>query len=104
MTRAHKTSTVSLACGRGIALVGLLVGATLFHVWQKVETAHIERKLSSAELSLRELDEQRTNLMAGIAFKKKLGQIEEVAIGRIGMVQAHSGGAFAGNWTGRELD
>lgn len=104
MTRAHKKSNISLACGRGVALVGLLVGATLFHVWQKVENAHLERRLSSAELNLRKLGEERTNLMAGIAFKKKVGQIEEVAIERIGMVHAHSGGAVAGNWTGRELD
>ena len=53
---------------------------------------------------MRQLDEERTNLIAGIAFKKKQGQIEEVAIGRIGMVHAHGGGAVAGNWTGRELD
>jgi hypothetical protein len=104
MTRAQKKSSVSLSCGRGVALVGLLVGATLFHVWQKVEIADLERRLSSAEMSMRQLDEERTNLMAGIAFKKKLGQIEEVAIGRIGMVHAHGDGAVAGNWTERELD
>jgi len=104
MTRVEKKSSVSLACGRSVALVGLLVGATLFHVWQKVEVANVERQLSVAELRLRELGQERTNLMAGIAFKKKLGQIEEVAIGRIGMVHAHGGDAVAGDWAGRELD
>ncbi|MGY8826379.1 MAG: hypothetical protein ACKVJG_21035 [Candidatus Latescibacterota bacterium] len=104
MTRAQKKPSVSLSSGRGVVWVGLLVVATLFHVWQKVEIAHVERQLSAAELRLRELDRERTNIMSGIAFKKNFGQIEDVAIERIGMVHAHSGNAVAGSWAGRELD
>ena len=43
MTRGSGRSNRSLCGGRGVALIGLLVGAMLFRVWQKVEVASIDQ-------------------------------------------------------------
>lgn len=104
MTRGSSRSNRSLRCGRGVALIGLLVGAMLFRVWQKVEVAAIDRQYWQAQQQLGELSHERTKLMAGIAFKKKLEMIEHVAVGQIGMVYARGGDAVAGHWTGKDID
>ncbi len=69
-----------------IFLVGILVGATLFHVWQKVEMARVMGGIDVAQMRMAELGKNRTKLMAAIAVKKRPGTIEQVAIGQLGMV------------------
>ena len=104
MTRGSGRSNRSLCGGRGVALIGLLVGAMLFRVWQKVEVASIDRQCWEAQQAMDELSHERTKLMAGIAFKKKLEMIEHVAVGQIGMVYAREGEAVAGHWVEKDID
>ena len=75
-----------ISCIECIFLVGILVGATLFHVWQKVEMASVVGGIDAAEMKMAELGKNRTKLMAAIAVKKRPATIEQVAIGELGMV------------------
>ena len=75
-----------ISCIECIFLVGILVGAALFHVWQKVEMARVVGGIDAAEVRMAELGKKRTKLMAAIAVKKRPGTIEQVAIGQLGMV------------------
>ena len=75
-----------ISCIECIFLVGILVGATLFNVWQKVEMARVVGGIDAAEVRMAELGKNRTKLMAAIAVKKRPGTIEQVAIGQLGMV------------------
>ncbi len=104
MTRDVRRFNHSFRCGRGVALIGLLIGAMLFRVWQKVEVAAIDRQYWEAQQMMDELGHERTKLMAGIAFKKKLEMIEHVAVGQIGMVYARGSEAVAGHWTAKDID
>lgn len=104
MTRVQPKAGVSLHCWRGMALIFLLVGAMLFRVWQKVEMAHMDRQYDQAQRQLVTLAEERTRLVAGIAFKKKLEMIEHIAGGQIGMVYSIDGEAVANNWSVEDLD
>ena len=104
MTRIQPKAAVSMHCWRGIAIIFLLVGAMLFRVWQKVEITHMDRQYDQAQHQLASLSEERTRLMAGIAFKKKLGMIEHVAVGKIGMVYSVEGETVANNWSVKDLD
>ncbi len=104
MTRIQPKSAVSMHCWRGIAIISLLVGAMLFRVWQKVEVAHMYRQYDKAQHQLVALNEERTRLMAGIAFRKKLELIEHVAVGQMGMVYSAEGEAVANNWSAKDLD
>lgn len=104
MTRIQPRAAVSMHCWRGIAIISLLVGAMLFRVWQKVEVAHMDRQYDQAQHQLVALNEERTRLMAGIAFRKKLELIEHVAVGQMGMVYSVEGGAVANNWSVKDLD
>ena len=72
MTRIQPKSAVSMHCWRGIAIISLIVGAMLFRVWQKVEVAHMDRQYDQAQHQLVALNEERTRLMAGIAFRNML--------------------------------
>ncbi len=104
MTQAEKAPAVSLMSIRSLVLVALLVGATLFHVRQKVEMADVGRRINTAELHLRELGQERTKLLAGISFKKEPAFIETIAIGLIGMVYPGHGEVGTGIWHAREID
>ena len=104
MTRIQPKAAVSMHCWRGTAIIFLIVGAMLFRVWQKVETAHMDRQYDQAQNQLASLSEERTRLMAGIAFKKKLKTIEHVAVGKIGMVYSIEGRVVANNWSVKDLD
>ena len=104
MTRIQPKSAVSMHCWRGIAIISLLVGAMLFRVWQKVEVAHLDRQYDQAQHQLVGLNEERTRLMAGIAFRKKLELIEHVAVGQMGMVYSVEREAVANNWSAKDLD
>ncbi len=104
MTRIQPKASLSTHCWRGIAIIFLLVGAMLFRVWQKVETAHMDRQYDQAHHQLASLAEERTRLMAGIASKKNTGMIEHVAVGKIGMVYRVEGEAVANKWSVRDLD
>ncbi|MEC8645413.1 MAG: hypothetical protein VXY00_00395 [Candidatus Latescibacterota bacterium] len=104
MTRIQPKSAVSMHCWRGIAIISLLVGAMLFRVWQKVEVAHLDRQYDQAQHQLVALNEERTRLMAGIAFRKKLELIEHVAVGQMGMVYSVEREAVANNWSAKDLD
>ena len=104
MTRIQPKSAVSMHCWRGIAIISLLVGAMLFRVWQKVEVAHMDRQYDQAKHQLVALNEERTRLMAGIAFRKKLELIEHVAVEQMGMVYSGEGEAVANNWSAKDLD
>ena len=85
-----------------IFLVGILVGATLFHVWQKVEMARVVGGIDAAEMKMVELGKNRTKLMAAIAVKKRPGTIEQVAIGQLGMIhpRANNEEDLLAHWKG----
>ena len=75
-----------ISCAKCVLLIGMLAGAALFHVWQKVEMAQVVGGISTAETQIVELDRERTKLLAAIAVRKNSGFIEKVAFGQIGMI------------------
>ncbi len=104
MTRVQTNAKIQWQCTRAIAVIGLLIGAMLFRVWQKVEIAEMHRQYDQAQHELAVLGEERTRLVAGIAFKKKLEMIEHIAVGQMGMVYPNGHVAVAGAWSGRVAD
>ena len=74
-----------ISCVKWAILIGMMAGAALFHVWQKVEMARVVGGISTAETQLVELDRERTKLLTAIAARKNSGLIEKVAIGQLGM-------------------
>ncbi len=91
-------------CAKYVLLIGILAGAALFHVWQKVEMARVAGGISTAETQIVELDRERTQLLAAISVRKKSGFVEKVAFGQLGMVYPSKtvdsmGGALA-HWEG----
>lgn len=93
-----------ISCAKYALLIGLLAGAALFHVWQKVEMARVAGGVSTAEARLVELDSARTQLLAAVAMRKSSGFVEKVAFGQLGMVYPAKavdgmGGALA-HWEG----
>ena len=79
-------SKSGISCAKCVLLIGMLAGAALFHVWQKVEMARVAGGISTAETQLVELDRERTKLLAAIAVRKNSGFVEKVAFGQLGMV------------------
>ena len=75
-----------ISCAKCVLLIGMLAGAALFHVWQKVEMARVVGGISTAETQIVELDRERTKLLAAIAVRKNSGFIEKVAFGQLGMI------------------
>ena len=75
-----------ISCAKCVLLIGMLAGAALFHVWQKVEMAQVVGGISTAETQIVELDRERTKLLAAIAVRKNSGFIEKVAFGQLGMI------------------
>ena len=75
-----------MSCVKCVLLIGMLAGAALFHVWQKVEMARVAGGISTAETQIVELDRKRTQLLAAIAVRKNSGFVEKVAFGQLGMV------------------
>ncbi len=75
-----------VSCVRWGILIGMMAGAALFHVWQKVEMASVAGSISQAEAQLVELDRERTKLLTAIVARKNSGLIEKVAIGQLGMI------------------
>ena len=75
-----------ISCAKCVLLIGMLAGAALFHVWQKVEMARVVGGISTAETQIVELDGERTKLLAAIAVRKNSGFIEKVAFGQLGMI------------------
>ena len=93
-----------ISCAKYVLLIGILAGAALFHVWQKVEMAQVAGSISTAETQIVELDRERTQLLAAISVRKNSGFIERVAFGQLGMVYPSKtvdsmGGALA-HWEG----
>jgi cell division protein FtsB len=77
-----------------VALVAVLVAATLFYLWQKVALADVLRRIDRAETRLGELAEARAKLTAEIVFRKKPEAIEQAAFSRLHMT--YPGGRLAG--------
>ena len=75
-----------ISCAKYVLLIGMLAGAALFHVWQKVEMARVAGGISTAETQIVELDRERTQLLAAIAVRKNSGFVEKVAFGQLGMI------------------
>lgn len=71
---------------RRIFLLVLLVGATVLHVWKKIEITTVARQIDRAEKSVIAFEEERSKLMAAVVFKKKPGAIERIARGQLGMI------------------
>jgi hypothetical protein len=86
MTSKNARGNNGASCIRCFLLVGALVGATLFHVWQKVEMARVAGGVNTAQHQLVELGKQRSKLLAGIAILKKPDLIAQVAISQFGMI------------------
>ena len=75
-----------ISCAKYVLLIGMLAGAALFHVWQKVEMARVAGGIIAAETQRVELDRERTQLLAAISVRKNSGFVEKVAFGQLGMV------------------
>ena len=93
-----------ISCVKCVLLIGMLAGAALFHVWQKVEMARVAGGISTAETQIVELDRARTQLLAAISVRKNSGFVEKVAFSQLGMVYPSKtvdgmGGALA-HWEG----
>ena len=94
------------SCAKCVLLIGMLAGAALFHVWQKVEMARVAGGIVAAETQLGELDRERNKLLTAILVQKNSGFVEKVALGQLGMVypaevtnRNRIGGALA-HWEG----
>jgi hypothetical protein len=93
-----------ISCAKYVLLIGMLAGAALFHVWQKVEMARVAGGINTAETQIVELDRERTQLLAAISVRKNSGFVEKVALGQLGMIYPSKtvdsmGGALA-HWEG----
>ena len=84
-----------------VFLVGALVGATLFHVWQKVEMARVAGGIGAAHVRMADLRAERSKLLAAVAIKKNPVFIEQMATRQLGMVYplGRMDGALA-HWEG----
>ena len=101
MTKSKKMPKGGLSGVRCVLFVGILVGATLFHVWQKVEMARVAGAIDDAKVRSAELDKERAKLLAAVAIKKNPDFIGQVAMDKLGMVHplGEIGGALA-HWEG----
>ena len=81
--------------------MGALVGATLFHVWQKVEMARVAGGIGAAQVRMADLRAERSKLLAAVAIKKNPVFIEQMATRQLGMVYplGRMDGALA-HWEG----
>ena len=101
MTKSKKPSQGGLSCAQCVLFVGVLVGGTLFHVWQKVEMARVASAIHTAQTRSVDLGKERAKLLAAVAIKKNPVHIERVAVAELGMVHplAGKGGSLA-RWEG----
>ncbi len=94
-----------ISYAKWVLLIGLMAGAALFHVWQKVEMARVAGGINTAATQIAQLESARTQLLAAIAARKNSGFVEQVAFGQLGMVypsqpiNAINNGALA-HWEG----
>ena len=70
MTKSKKPSQGWLSWAQCVLFVGVLVGATLFHVWQKVEMARVASAIHTAQTRSVDLGKERAKLLAAVAIKK----------------------------------
>ena len=70
-----------------IFLVGALVGATLFRVWQKVEMTRVAGGIGDAHVRIGLLRQERAKLLAAIAIKSNPVYVEQIAMEDLGMVR-----------------
>ena len=84
-----------------IFLVGTLVSAARFHVWQKVEMARVAGGIGAAQVRMADLRAERSKLLAAVAIKKNPVFIEQMATRQLGMVYplGRMDGALA-HWEG----
>ncbi len=95
MTKSKKTSNGGLSWARCV------VGATLFHVWQKVEMARVAGAIHTAQARSADLGKERAKLLAAVAIKKNPVYIEQVAVAELGMVHPLGGiGGALAHWEG----
>ena len=101
MTKSKKPSQGGLSWAQCVLFVGVLVGGTLFHVWQKVEMARVASAIHTAQTRLIDLGQERAKLLAAVAIKKNLVYIERVAVAELGMVHPLGGiGGSLARWDG----
>ena len=81
---ARRGVMASVQC---IFLVGALVGATLFHVWQKVEMAQVAGGINDAHARIGQLRQERAKLLAAVAIKRNPVHVEQIAVEELGMVR-----------------
>ena len=95
---ARRGGMASVQC---IFLVGALVGATLFHVWQKIEMARVAGGIDAAHARMGQLRQERAKLLAAVAIKSNPAHIEQIAVEELGMVRPtrQSSGSLA-HWGG----
>ena len=101
MTKSKKPSQGWLSWAQCVLFVGVLVGGTLFHVWQKVEMARVASAIHTAQTRSVDLGKERAKLLAAVAIKKNPVYIERVAVAELGMV--HPPGGISGSlarWEG----
>lgn len=75
-----------VSCAKCVLLIGMLAGAALFHVWQKVEMARVVGGITTAETQIVELDRERAKLLTAILVQKNSGFVEKVALDQLGMI------------------
>ena len=101
MKKGKKSPRRDFAGVRYVFFVGILVSATLFHVWQKVEMARVAGLINATQLRAEALGKEQVKLLAAVAIKKTPAFIERVAVEQIGMVRPKSVvGAPLAHWEG----
>ncbi len=71
---------------RGFYVVVVVVAMMVVYLWRKVETANVARRADAARNRIEALHEERSRLVAAIAFRLKPGAIQGLAVTQLGMV------------------
>jgi hypothetical protein len=84
--RRRIRSRLQASFQRGFYVLIALVALLVVHLWRKVEAANVARRVDAARTRIENLDEERSRLVASIAFHLKPGAIQGLAVTQLGMV------------------
>ena len=74
---------------RCLLIIFLITVSALFRIWQKDELSAVRREISSTNIEIKELSEERKKLRANVAIEKNSGRIQKKSLS-IGLIPAHS--------------
>ena len=89
MTRMPVKPVRVIYSNRCLLIICLITVSALFRIWQKDELSAVRREISSANIEIKELNEERKKLRANVAIEKNSGRIQKKSLS-IGLIPAHS--------------